>query len=98
MLAERKGRAWHLARRASTLLKGDYEVKRVVLIGSLASGKGFHPGSDIDLVVWGLDEKEYFRVVGRLLGLVSEIEIDLIEAEYISPEILGVIEQEGIFL
>ena len=98
LLAERKDRAWHLARRAATLLKRDYGVKLVVLIGSLASGKGFHQRSDIDLVVWGLDEKEYYRVVGQLLSLDPAFEIDLIEAEYASPNLSRVIEQDGVSL
>ena len=96
--AERKDRAWHLARRAATLLKEEYGVKRVVLIGSLASGKGFHQRSDIDLVVWGLDEKKYYQAVGRLQGLNPEFEVDLIEAENAPPNILIVIEREGISL
>jgi predicted nucleotidyltransferase len=98
LLAERKDRAWNLARRAAILLKGDYGVKRVVLIGSLASGKGFHPRSDIDLVIWGLDENKYYQAVGRLLGLDPEFEVDLIEAEYASPNLSRVIEQDGVSL
>ena len=98
LLAERKDRAWNLARRAATLLKEDYGVNRIVLIGSLASGKGFHQRSDIDLVVWGLDEKKYYQAVGRLLGLDPEFEVDLIEAEYASPNLSRVIEQDGVSL
>lgn len=98
LLAERKDRAWHLAIRAATLLKGDYGVERVVLIGSLASGKGFHPRSDIDLVIWGLDEKKYYQAVGKLLSLDPAFEIDLIEAEYASPYLSRVIEQDGVSL
>jgi predicted nucleotidyltransferase len=98
LLAERKDRAWYIARCAATLLKEDYGVKRVVLIGSLASGKGFHQRSDIDLVVWGLDEKKHYQAVGRLLGLDPEFEVDLIEAEYASPNLSRVIEQDGVSL
>ena len=98
LLAERKDRAWYIARCAATLLKEDYGVNRIVLIGSLASGKGFHQRSDIDLVVWGLDEKKYYQAVGRLLGLDPEFEVDLIEAEYASPNLSRVIEQDGVSL
>lgn len=97
-LAGRKDRSWNLARRAATLLKGGYGLKRVVLINSLASGKGFHERSDIDLVVWGLNEKEYLRTVGRLLALDSEFDVDLIEAEYASPSLIQLVEREGISL
>jgi len=97
-LIERKDRAWYIARCAATLLKEEYGVKQVVLIGSLASGKGFHPRSDIDLVIWGLDEKKYYQVVGRLLGLDSEFDVDLIEAEYASPNLSRVIEKDGVLL
>ncbi len=74
----------------------NYRVKRVVLIGSLARGKGFHTRSDIDVVVWGLDEKEYYRAVGELLSLEPEFEIDLIEAEYASPNLSRRIEQDEV--
>ena len=98
LLAERKDRAWYIARCAATLLKEDYGVNRIVLIGSLASGKGFHQRSDIDLVVWGLDEKIYYQAVGKLLSLDPAFEIDLIEAEYASPNLSRVIEQDGVSL
>ena len=98
LLAERKDRAWHLAHRAATLLKEEYGVKRVVLIGSLASGKGFHPRSDIDLVIWEPDEKKYYQAVGKLLGLHPAFEIDLIDPEYASPNLSSVIEQDGVSL
>lgn len=52
----------------------------------------FHETSDIDLAVWNLPEKVYFKTVARLLSL-SDFEIDLVEVQYASPEILEAIAQ-----
>jgi hypothetical protein len=47
---------------------------------------------DIDLAVWGLPEKLYFKAVARLLSL-SDFDFDLVEVQYASPEILMAIAQ-----
>jgi uncharacterized protein len=97
-LAARRCLALEIARQSAMLLKADYEVKRVVLFGSLARDEYFSPHSDVDLAVWGLDEHALYRVVSRLLDLDPTISIDLLRAEEIDEKFLAVIEREGVDL
>ncbi|NJK51727.1 MAG: nucleotidyltransferase domain-containing protein [Leptolyngbyaceae cyanobacterium SU_3_3] len=80
-----------VAQAAAKLLKSEFAASRIVLFGSLL-GETFHETSDIDLAVWGLPEKFYFKAVARLLAL-SKFEFDLVEVQYASPEILAAIAQ-----
>ena len=89
-------RAWEVAQQASQVLKEQFQAQRVVVFGSVLSSDRFHPHSDLDLAVWGLEEKDYYRAVARLLDLDPVISVDLIEAELASPALLAVIEQEGV--
>jgi predicted nucleotidyltransferase len=92
----RRQRAWQVARSAAALLRYDFGVTRVVAFGSIASEKLFHVHSDIDLAVWGLDERVYFRSVGVLQGLDPEFSLDLIRFEEASPALQETILQEGV--
>lgn len=98
MLAARRQAAWEIAQRAAALLKADYGVSRVVLFGSLSRDEPFSPHSDIDLAVWGLDERLYYRVVSRLLDLDPSIEIDLLRVETLSDDLIRAIETTGMQL
>ncbi len=97
-LEARREKAWEVARRAAALLKQEFGVTRVVLFGSLIWPRLFHPRSDVDLAVWGLDERLYFKAVACLLDLDSEIGIDLVEAEEAKPSLKAAIERDGIEL
>jgi predicted nucleotidyltransferase len=66
-----------------------------MLYGSLARGD-FHEHSDIDLMVWGLDEQKYYLAVSELLALDATPEVDLVMAEHASPALLAAAEQEGV--
>jgi predicted nucleotidyltransferase len=94
-LALRHERAWAIARKAADLLRREYGVHRVTLFGSLVRSELFHARSDIDLAVWGLDEKHYYRAVARLLALDPAFEIDLVMGEEIPASLLEGIEKEG---
>lgn len=94
-LVQRHDRAWSIARQAADLLRRDYGVDRVALFGSLVRSELFHIRSDIDLAVWGLDVKHYYRAVARLLALDPAFQIDLVQAEDIPASLSAVIEQEG---
>ncbi len=65
----RRARAWEEARRGAALLKNEFGVKRVMVFGSLCHPNLFYERSDIDLAVWGIEERRYLRAVGRLLDL-----------------------------
>jgi predicted nucleotidyltransferase len=94
-LALRHECAWAIARQAADLLRTEYGADRVTLFGSLVRSELFHTGSDIDLAVWGLDEKHYYRAVARLLALDPAFEIDLVMGEEIPASLLAGIEKEG---
>ena len=97
-LVERHRRAWEVARQAGRLLKADFQAQRVVVFGSIITPTRFHERSDVDLAVWGLNERLYYRAVSRLLDLDPAISVDLVEAEFASPTLLAIIEQEGVLL
>ncbi|NCJ06389.1 nucleotidyltransferase domain-containing protein [Synechococcales cyanobacterium C] len=77
-----------VAHQASDLLKRDFNAQRVVLFGSMRSPNQVHERSDVDLAVWGLNPRDYFRAVGQLQGLHPEIAVDLVEVET-APSRLG---------
>ncbi len=95
-LEARRLRAWEVARQGAALLKEEFGAKRVAVFGSLTRGPGrFYIRSDIDLAVWGMDERLYLRALGRLLDLDPEIEVDLVEFEFARSAIQAAIEREG---
>ncbi|WP_129677285.1 nucleotidyltransferase family protein [Candidatus Chloroploca sp. Khr17] len=97
-LEVRRQAAWQIAHRAAVLLKTTYDVTRVVLFGSLSRNELFSPHSDIDLVVWGLDEARYYRAVSRLIDLDPSIAIDLLRAEALPTDLVTMIETTGVIL
>jgi len=94
-LAQRHQQAWVLARRAAALLRERFGVNRVFVFGSLVRGDLFHAHSDVDLAVWGLDERKFCRAVGELLALDPQIKLDLVMLENAPVSLRGTIEQEG---
>jgi len=97
-LEARCARALALAQRASQILKEEFHVSRVVLFGSTLTPDFFHERSDIDLAVWGIDERQYLRAVGRLLDLDPAFEFDLVEFEAALPRLQASIQNEGVEL
>ncbi|HAA02068.1 MAG TPA: nucleotidyltransferase domain-containing protein [Syntrophobacteraceae bacterium] len=94
-LKYRRDRALEIAAEAATILRQYFSVERIVLFGSLVSPDGFHWRSDIDLVVWGLAERDHYRAVARLLELDHEISVDIIRAEAAKASLLERIAREG---
>lgn len=92
----RRERAWRFARRAARLLKEQFGAMKVVVFGSLTRGGLFHARSDVDLAVWGIDERMYYRAVSHLLSLDPAISVDLVEAETARPALRAAIEREGV--
>ena len=86
-------KAWDLARRGAAILKKDFGVIRVVAFGSLTQPVLFHKWSDVDLAVWGLVERDYYRAVGILQSLDSSIEVDLVSYESASQSLQKAIQQ-----
>jgi predicted nucleotidyltransferase len=97
-LAAQRQKARELAQRAAALLKEEFGATQVALFGSLVHEKRFHAHSDLDLAIWGLDERHYFRAVARLLALDPEMTVDLVEFEHARPALQAVILNEGVIL
>jgi predicted nucleotidyltransferase len=97
-LMARRERAWELARQAGEVLRTQFNIARVAIFGSLINPDRFHRWSDVDLAVWGLAPDDYFRAVGMLLDMSSEIEVNLVDVTACSASLLATIEREGIEL
>lgn len=97
-LAERRQRAWELARRAARLLREWYAARRVVVFGSLVHEDRFTPRSDVDLAVWGISWPDYLHALGEVLDLDPEIEINLVDVAGCRPALQETIEREGVEL
>jgi predicted nucleotidyltransferase len=97
-MRQRRERAWALARQASSLLREQFNASRVMVFGSLVRSGLFHLRSDVDLAVWGLDERVYYRAVSQLLSLDPSIEVDLVIAEEAPVTLRTVIEEEGVLV
>lgn len=95
-LDERRQHGLIVAGKAAEILKRDFGVTRVKLIGSLIHPELFHSKSDIDLAVW--DIQHLYRAVSKLMDIDPEFEIDVIPVEDASPELIKTIESEGIDL
>ena len=76
-LSLRQQKGWEIARQAAQILREQFAVQKVVLFGSLLDSQRMRFHSDIDLAVWSLPEKYYYRAVAKLLDLDSEFSIDL---------------------
>ncbi|MEO1353283.1 MAG: nucleotidyltransferase domain-containing protein [Cyanobacteria bacterium J06635_15] len=101
MLAQRPIARYHqgrsVAEQAAQHLKTRWGASKVVLFGSLLTPDNVHSRSDIDLAVWGLPEADYLSALADLLDLDPDFSIDLVEADYASPNLLRAI-QAGIDL
>ncbi len=94
-LAEMKQRQQEglaVAHKCAELLKEKYGVTKVVLFGSLLNHEKMTPHSDIDLAVWDLPEKDYFKAVADL-DYGHDFEVDLVEIQQAKPHIFKGIEQ-----
>ena len=70
-----------LAEKATEILKNDFHVKRVFLIGSLAQGY-IHERSDIDIVVEGLAPGLYIKALTHIYDILTPgVELNLIPYE-----------------
>jgi len=93
--AQRRRRAWQLARRAARLLRQVYGAKRVIVFGSLAHGAWFHPHSDLDLAVEGLAPGAIWRAWSAVEKAIPEFGADLIELETAHARLSQRIREQG---
>ena len=97
-LAERRQRAWALARQAAELLKTQFGATRVVVFGSLNRPEIFNEYSDVDIAAWGLSSKDWLRAIGAVQDLSDDIPLNLVDMNIVRPELAIVIEREGVAL
>lgn len=67
----------------------------MIVFGSLVYPALFHERSDVDLAVWGLSGREYYRAVSVLLDSEPSIRIDLIAFEDVRRTLQDVILKDG---
>ena len=53
VVAQRREKAWRLAKTAAALLQEEFGATQVAVFGSLLQPQLFHRRSDVDLAVWG---------------------------------------------
>ncbi len=94
----RREKAWQVARRAAQILRDEFHVTRVVAFGSLTQEYLFHIHSDVDLAVWEMESRPYFKAVSRLLEIDPDFNVDLVLYEDVRPSVQAVIDLEGVEL
>jgi uncharacterized protein len=73
-------------KKAVNILVGKYNVRKIILIGSLLDRARFGFHSDIDLCVEGLRDHVYFEALGELLLTSGKFDIDIIPFENLPPD------------
>ncbi len=97
-LAERRQRAWELARQAAELLRERFGVQRVVVFGSLVHEGRFTRWSDVDVAAWGLTAKNWLKAMAAVHELSDDITVNLVDIATCTPELRAVIERDGVEL
>jgi len=85
-------------REAAEALKARFDVRRVVLFGSLAHEAWFVPDSDVDLAVEGLASDDYWRAWRLVEEIIGDRLVDLIEIETAGESLRRAIERYGVEL
>jgi predicted nucleotidyltransferase len=85
-------------RDAAAMLKTRFNVRRVVLIGSLAHSAWFAPDSDVDLAVEGLASSNYWEAWRLVEEAIRDRPVDFIEIETAGESLQRAIERYGVEL
>ena len=67
-LERRRKQAMRVARQAASLLRKEFDAKKVVLFGSLANPGNFTLWSEIDLTVFGVPADRFYADVAAIPG------------------------------
>ncbi|MEW5986045.1 MAG: nucleotidyltransferase domain-containing protein [Chloroflexota bacterium] len=94
----RQANAWQLAHQAAVLLKEQFGVSRVAAFGSLVYPGHFTLWSDVDLAAWGLTAVNWLRASAAVRALSDEVELNLVDTNCCSLELLDTIQREGVDL
>lgn len=85
-------------REAAAALKAQFDVRRVVLFGSLAHAAWFVPDSDVDLAVEGLREDDYWEAWRLVEEVIGDRPVDLIEIESAGESLRRAVDRYGVEL
>ncbi|MBV8883648.1 MAG: hypothetical protein JO235_06565 [Chroococcidiopsidaceae cyanobacterium CP_BM_RX_35] len=91
-MRERQQLGLEVAHKCARILKEEFGATRVVLFGSILNPERMTWLSDIDLAVWELPEKDFFKA-GAAIEQGHDFPIDLVEIQHARPHILNAIEQ-----
>jgi len=83
---------------AAAMLKRQYDVRRVVLFGSLAHAAWFIDDSDVDLAIEGLASEDYWRAWRMVEEIIEDRPVDLVEIVVVGDSLRRAIERYGIEL
>jgi len=96
-LEQIRQKAWDYARKMADLLYDKYNATGVYLFGSVLDKGSFNEDSDIDILVFGLGDKDYFQAVNDLDDLMhSEFGLDLVCGESCKESVLQLIMERSI--
>jgi predicted nucleotidyltransferase len=96
--AERRDKAWAVAKEAAAVLRSRYGATQVLVFGSLPEGTHFAERSDIDLAAAGLRPEDHFGALGRLLMLSPDFVFDLVDLASCGADLRAAILSGGVEL
>jgi predicted nucleotidyltransferase len=85
-------------RKAAEVLKSRFGATRVVLFGSLAYPEWFTEDSDVDLVIEGLEGKDYWEAWRVTEEIIGNRLVDFIEMETIGESLRRAVHRSGVEL
>jgi predicted RNA binding protein with dsRBD fold (UPF0201 family) len=81
--SERKAQWWELAHQAAKVLRSDFNIERIAVIGDLTSSKPINYWSNITLFVWDIPKGQNYKIYEALSNLSKQPEIRVMdEGEY----------------
>jgi predicted nucleotidyltransferase len=76
---ERWAKAWELVPHIASILKEQFGATQVAVFGSLTDKNRYTPWSDIDLAVWGIAPRQFYKAIGILNEVSLEFKVDLVD-------------------
>jgi predicted nucleotidyltransferase len=86
------------ARQAAEMLRQKYNVRRVVLFGSLVHEAWFHEKTDVDMAVEGGEGFDYFAAWGDVEKLFPDRKLDFIDWDMATDSLRNAINRKGLEL
>jgi predicted nucleotidyltransferase len=87
------------AKGVAKVLKKKYHAREVILFGSLIwRPEFFWRGTDIDLLVKGIDDERYFEILADVSSIAHPFHVDLVPYEKARPLIKKRARKEGVGL